>query len=117
MKNMKRTRPYDGQDHTTTGLRGSQLVRGLTFRDIMDCYIRGLLLAAGHVGPEKYEEATKGEGAALYENSLYGFDLDKLDPLAIWQSMACEIEKMMYIYPNLRIKKPPYYIHRNTIAE
>jgi len=47
------------------------------------------------------EEAGKGEAAALCENDLYGFNLDKLDPMAIAQNLAVEVEKAMGIYPNV----------------
>ena len=77
--NMSRHRPYDGQPHTDTGKRGATEIRGITFRDLRDCYIRAVLLSAHHLVPHLYEEATKGEAAALCENDLFGFDLDKLD--------------------------------------
>ena len=100
-KSMDRNRPYSGQEHTDQGKRGKTLVEGLTMRDICDCFIRGVMLASGHVVPNKYNEACKGEKAHLDSNDLFGFDLDKIDPLAASQNMSCEIEKMMGIYPNV----------------
>lgn len=98
---MKRNREYLGQRHTDYGERGKTLVEGLTMRDICDCYVRGVLRAAGHLLPDKYNEAVKGEEAELDRNDLYGFDFDKIDPGAIQQNMMCEVEKMMGIYPNI----------------
>ena len=66
---MERDRPYIGQPHTTIGIRGSMLVEGLTTRDLMDCYIRGVVLSypvtdesGRDIQPnrELYEEAKKG---------------------------------------------------------
>ncbi len=98
---MKRDRPYTGQAHTVTGERGKQLVKGLTMRDLRDCYIRGVLQSAAYEAPDKYAESEKGEEAELNANDLYGFNMDKLAPGAIFQNMACEIEKMMGIFPNV----------------
>jgi hypothetical protein len=38
--NMRRDRPYNGQPHTDTGVRGMTEIRGVTFRDMRDCFIR-----------------------------------------------------------------------------
>lgn len=99
---MDRNREYIGQPHTDYGERGKTYVNGLTMRDICDCYVRGVILASGHLVPEKYKEAEKGEKANLNSDDLYGFNLDKVDPNAICQNMTCEIEKMMKIYPNVQ---------------
>jgi len=79
----------------------------VTFRDLRDCFVRAVLLSTGaevidgvDMRP-RYEEAGKGEAAALCENDLYGFNLDKLDPMAIAQNLAVEVEKAMGIYPNV----------------
>lgn len=101
MGNMKRNREYGGQSHTDHGKRGKQKVKGLTMRDIRDCYVRAVLLSAGHIAPKLYDEALKGEDAKLGGGDLYGFDLDKLDPIAIAQNLTCEIERMMGIFPNI----------------
>lgn len=106
-RNMRRDRPYSGQPHTFTGVRGETGIRGVTFRDLHDCFVRAVLLSTGaemidgvDLRP-RYEEAVKGESAALCEHDLYGFSLDKLDPVAIVQNLCCEVEKMMGIYPNV----------------
>lgn len=104
---MRRDRPYNGQAWTATGMRGGTEIRGITFRDLRDCFIRAVLLSTGAElidGKDMrplYEEACKGEAAVLCENDLYGFNLDKLDPIAICQNLSCEVEKLMGIYPNV----------------
>lgn len=35
-----RERPYNGQSHTTEGIRGQQEVKGLTMRDLKDCLVK-----------------------------------------------------------------------------
>lgn len=105
--NMRRDRPYNGQPHTASGERGRTEVRGVTFRDLRDCFIRAVLLSTGAEtisGKDMrplYEEARKGENAVLCENDLYGWDMNQLDPMAIAQNIACEVERVMGIYPNV----------------
>lgn len=99
--NMERNRPYTGQPHTDTGERGRTEVKGVTFRDLRDCFIRAFFLSAGHVNPMLYEEALKGERAALCDNDLYTLDLNKLDPVAVIQNFGCEVERIMGIFPNV----------------
>lgn len=99
--NMRRDRPYSGQPHTDTGQRGATEIRGVTFRDLRDCFIRAVFLSAHHVKPAQYEEACKGENAVLCENDLYGWDLNQLDPIAVAQNLSCEVERAMGIYPNV----------------
>lgn len=99
--NMRRDRPYNGQPHTDTGQRGATELKGITFRDLRDCYIRAWFLASGDINPVQYNEAKKGENAVLCENDLYGWSLDKLDPIAVFQNFSCEIERLMGIYPNV----------------
>mgnify|MGYP007083458391 CR=1 FL=1 len=109
--NMRRDRPYTGQPQTNTGIRGATEIKGITFRDLRDCYIRAVLLSTGgrYYPDDKvkskmaalYAEADKGEAAVLCENDLYGFNMDKLDPIAICQNLCCEVERMMGIFPNV----------------
>ena len=105
--NMRRDRPYSGQPHTDTGIRGATEIKGITFRDLRDCFIRAVLLStgAGTIDGKDmrplYEEACKEENATLCENDLYGFNLDRLDPMAICQNLACEVERIMGIFPNV----------------
>jgi len=109
--NMRRDRPYNGQPHTDTGIRGATEIKCITFRDLLDCFIRAVLLSTGgeHYPDAKlkdkmralYDEAKKGENAALCENDLFGFNLDLLDPVAICQNLCCEAERVMGIFPNV----------------
>lgn len=92
-----RDRPYNGQSHTDTGIRGQTFVEGLTMRDITDCYKRAVALSAGHVAPDAYQEADEGG----LDFDLYSIDISQLDPGAISQNLTCEIERMMGIFPNL----------------
>lgn len=99
--NMERSRPYTGQPHTDTGERGRTEVKGVTFRDLRDCMVRAFFLAAADIDYARYEEALKGERAALCENDLYTLDLNKLDPVAVIQNFGCEVERIMGIFPNV----------------
>ena len=99
--NMRRDRPYTGQPHTDTGERGKTEIKGVTFRDLRDAFIRAVFLAGHHIAPAQYDEACKGELATLCENDLYGLDLNQLDPVAVIQNLSCEVEKLMGIYPNV----------------
>lgn len=105
--NMRRDRPYNGQPHTDTGERGKTEIKGITFRDLRDCFIRAILLSTGAEtisGKDMrplYEEACKGEDAVLCENDLYGWDLNQLDPMAVFQNFSCEVERIMGIFPNV----------------
>ncbi len=99
--NMDRERPYIGQEHTMMGKRGETEIKGITFRDMRDCFIRAAFLCAGEQLRELYKEADKGEDAALCENDLYKLDWNELDPMAICQNLACEMERIMGIFPNV----------------
>jgi hypothetical protein len=99
--NMDRNRPYNGQAWTTTGIRGSTEIKGITFRDLRDCFIRAAFQCCHELHPHLYEEAQKGEKANLSSEDMYGWDLDKLDPMAWQQQLGVEVEKMMGIFPNV----------------
>lgn len=98
--NMRRDRPYSGQPHTDTGARGATEIKGITFRDLRDCYVRAYCLSAGQDNPVAYAEALKGEDACICENDIFGLKGD-VDPIAVAQNLSCEIEKLMGIYPNV----------------
>lgn len=101
--NMERSRPYTGQVHTNTGVRGATEIRGITFRDLRDCYIRAVCLSMGANDPANmpyYNEALKGEKAALCENDLFELS-GEADPVAVCQNLCCEVERIMGIYPNV----------------
>jgi len=91
-----RNRPYNGQPHTMEGIRGATEVKGLTFRDIRDCFVKGALLAS--CDDELYDLAKNND---WLQDDIYRIDWSKIDPIAVSQSMGCEMEKMMGIYPNV----------------
>lgn len=103
---MARDRPYYGQPHTCTGKRGATEIKGITFRDLRDAYIRAVFLSAHHQTPHLYEQANNGENAMIAESYLYTLNWNDLDPMAIQQNLSCEIEKLMGIYPNVE-ETPP----------
>ena len=85
---LDRTRPYDGQPHTDLGERGKQEVYGVTFRDLRDCFVRGCYGASGL-------------SAENYPRDVYGLPWQEMDPIAVFQNMACWVERYMGIYPNV----------------
>jgi len=117
--NCDTNRPYLEQQ----ALRAQIEIKGLTSRDICDCMVLGILdCVEDHKFPCIYV-SEKGnlfhdwdsliasdEGYAnhyldaekITYNDLYGFDLDKIDPLAAVQNMACYLERRMGIYPALQ---------------
>lgn len=100
-RDMHRDRAYTGQDHTFTGERGQFEVCNVSFRDLRDAFIRGTFMSAYNQSPELYHEANLGEEGLLSQNDLYTINLGEIDPYSIFTNMACEIEKMMGIYPNI----------------
>jgi hypothetical protein len=107
---MQRDRPYSGQSHTLSGTRGSTEIKGITFRDLRDCFIRAYIKSHAYYKSGSIEkiqpnatfsdEADKGEKAALCENDIYELVGD-IDPMAVAQNLGVEIEKIMGIYPNV----------------
>lgn len=81
-------RPYDGQPHTDDGIRGKTEVRGLTMRDIRDCYIRACFESSG-LPRERWPR------------TIYELPWHEMDPMAIAQNLTCEIEMRMGIFPNV----------------
>ena len=104
-RGMLRARPYEGQPHTCHGERGKTEVQSITFRDLRDCYVRACCLSAGGGcsadGDRLYEEACKGENAILSENDIYSLPWDQIDVVAVAQNLACEVERIMNIFPNI----------------
>jgi hypothetical protein len=90
-----RERPYNGQPHTDQGERGKTEVRGLTMRDLKDCYVMGFLQATGR---GEVVESGKWRYQMVYDPPPAGFEPDEL---AVAQNMLCNVEKMMGIYPNV----------------
>lgn len=115
-KTMNPDRAYDGQPHTHTGERGKAEVKGLTMRDIRDCFIRAFIISHPYYVYDEVkrvctlkrqepnatliDEANKGTEALLDGNDVYDLVGD-IDPIAVSQNLTCEIEKMMGIYPNI----------------
>ena len=122
--NCDKNRPYNAQQP----LRDKMEIKGLTRRDIQDCMVLGILCCKDE---EDYPEAAKlpriyisEEGSKYYSfdelvesnesygysyldaekityNALYGWDLDKIDPIAAVQNMAVYLEIRLGIYPIL----------------
>jgi len=87
---LDRNRPYDGQSHTDTGIRGKQEISGVTMRDVADCVVLAFLACAGM------------ERECPIRDDLYSIeDMNELDPGAVVQNTTCNIERMMGIYPNI----------------
>lgn len=86
-----RARPYSGQPHTSEGERGRAMVSGLTVRDVCDCLLRGWFHAQGRGDLLDSPDCT--------ENDIY--DGPEVDPVAVMQNMACEMERMMGTFPNV----------------
>jgi hypothetical protein len=104
-------------------------LKGLTMRDIRDCFVKALLLSAasdeylrvdtflkcwdysdGKAKPTQFliehqDEpdfvSCKVDLGTWRTQDVYKLDLSKIDPLAVAQNLTCEIEKMMGIYPNI----------------
>ena len=124
-----RERPYNGQEHTDDGIRGKQLVEGLTMRDIKDCLIKAMLISSAS---DKYLEvdtfmkcwdfttepstptqflldhqdepdfiSNKVKIGSWRPQDVFKINWDNIDPLAIAQNLTCEIERMMGIFPNI----------------
>lgn len=108
--NMRRDRPYNGQAHTSTGIRGSTEIEGITFRDLRDCFIRAYIRSHSvykdgtleRIEPNSAlsDEADKGENAVICENDIYNI-VGTSDPMAVCQNLCCEVERVMGIYPNV----------------
>ena len=75
-------------------------VRGLNFSDLLDCFI------IGAIESDSMEYSAKEEMLKSYDvNTLYDLNWHDIDPLAVWQNMACNIEKKMGIYPKIQVSK------------
>ena len=97
---MFRARPYDGQPWTDHGERGKTEIKGITFRDLRDCFIRAVAQSSGRGA--LYQESEKGERANITAADLYAIDLSELDIIAVGQNLSCEVEKLMGIFPNVK---------------
>ena len=88
LETLDRQRPYNGQPWTDLGGRGKTEIKGITFRDLHDCFIRACYDSAP-IEPKDYPK------------SIFGLDWNKIDPMAVQQNMSCWVERYMGIFPNL----------------
>uniref|UniRef100_A0A6M3J472 Uncharacterized protein n=1 Tax=viral metagenome TaxID=1070528 RepID=A0A6M3J472_9ZZZZ len=87
---LDRQRPYDGQPWTDTGERGATEIKGITFRDLRDCFIRACFDSSGLSDHEKRNI-----------KSVYDLDWENIDIIAVSQNLSCWVEKYMGIFPNV----------------
>jgi hypothetical protein len=69
---------------------------------MQDCFVKGVLNCCGADQPDLYK---KIEENTWRVSDLWKVDGSKLDLLAVAQSMLCEVERMMGIFPNVDIKR------------
>jgi len=81
---MDRDRPYGGQQPE----RAATEIKGITFRDLRDACVGACFESSGLPPSE-------------WPTSLYDLPWDSMDPMAIFQNIGCEVERMMGIYPNV----------------
>lgn len=87
------SRPYDGQPHTDMGKRGKTEVKGITFRDLRDCFVRACYDSSGLPAEE-------------WPGTIYDLPWEDMDIIAVSQNLSCWVEKYMGIYPNLPKELP-----------
>lgn len=85
---LDRDRPYNGQPHTDHGTRGQTEIRGITMRDLADCFMRACFEASG-LPIERWP------------GSVYDLPWADMDIIAVRQNMNCWVERYMGIYPNV----------------
>lgn len=81
-------RAFDGQAHTDEGQRGAREVKGITFRDVADCFVLACFEASGLMRED-------------YPKSVYELPWGDIDPIAVRQRLGCLLEQRMRIYPDL----------------
>lgn len=82
------SRPYDGQPHTDEGERGKTEIRGITMRDLTDCFFRAC-----------YESSCLP--IERWPGSIYDLPWHDMDIIAVSQNLGCNVEKAMGTYPNV----------------
>lgn len=82
------TRDYDGQPHTDYGERGRTEIKGLTFRDLRDCFMKACYLSSG-LHPKDWP------------GRVYDLPWNEMDIIAVAQNLSCEVERFMGVYPNV----------------
>ena len=85
---LDRDRPYGGQPHTFDGQRGRTEVKGITFRDLYDCFVRACYDASGLPVEQ-------------WSGTVYDLPWDDMDIVAVMQNLSCWVERYMGIYPNV----------------
>jgi len=90
--------------HTYRGVRGCAPVIGMTTRDVIDCYVRAVLLSSGVESLR--DEAKKGHLAQIQVDHLSWLSRRVIDPSdldleAVAQNLLCEMERFMGTYPNV----------------
>lgn len=106
-RSMLRARPYTGQPHTVTGVRGASEIYGITFRDLRDCFFRAVCQAH----PLSKRDGHLGEYACISQEDIHDLPVGQLSLVAAMQNLCVEVEKLMGIYPNI-----PALQHSPTIV-
>ena len=88
LETFDRQRPYNGQPWTDLGERGKTEIKGITFRDLRDCFMRACYDSSS-LPPEQWPK------------SIHELDWDNIDPIAIEQNLSCWVERYMGIFPNI----------------
>lgn len=94
-------RPFNGQRQTDFGERGKTEVKGIRFRDLADCICKAFIDCTGFTLENADEMRQRADDGTLNYNDLYELDLSEMDPVALIRNVACRVEKMMGIYPNV----------------
>ena len=79
-------------------------VNGVTIRDLCDALIRAYVLSHTRepANIPIIDQAMMGQLAEIDPNSLYSLE-GSYDIIAVLQNFSCEIEKILGIYPNIKI--------------
>ncbi len=89
---------HSPQPHTIAGKRGDVIINGVTFRQIAECVLRGMLDGATHY--DKTDTVNLDYHRLI--DIIYKVEwLGDFDPMAIVQNASCHIEKVLGIYPNI----------------
>jgi hypothetical protein len=116
-----RERPYNGQPHTTEGVRGAQEVKGITFRDLKDCFVQAMLVSSGksELSDKVFEKDEEFKGTKYAAKGTWRasdvYNVDDFDPIAVAQNLCCFVEHYMGIYPNVNLDGIPTL--QETIGE
>ena len=119
-------RPFEGQDHTDQGVRGTTKIHGVRFRDLADCMAKAFAYSMYPIEGDPASQALadklreKADDNTLEYNDLFGWNLDDMSPIAVIQNLCVEVEKIMGIYPNTqqadRVKDPVWDLEDEALA-